>query len=249
VSGLSRVLTTGILLAAVWLPAGMVAAQERAGDVIVATAARDGGTPLTEGAAATEFRLLLPEGAACTGDSLNDNFRAETFVVPADVAPGDLRFSVSGPEPFTGGTLEDAMWPLYSNRSPFSAQLTQANASAGEPGTIGDLPPFAFTDFTVEQVPAGSYLVGVACTLPDRTVDRYWDATLQIDEDPAVEGGAIRWVVSSGQPVELPEGSDSSGSAWPVLVASGAAGIVLVALVVRRRASSTSSPTPQKEST
>ena len=69
------------------------------------------GDPISSGDASTRFFVRLPEGAACPGDSVNDQWRVNTFLIPVAQDPLDVLFGSSGPEPpWTSG-----MYPLFDN--------------------------------------------------------------------------------------------------------------------------------------
>ena len=71
-------------------------AAEKSGEhVLIATA---GVVLLREsGGSATQFSVDLPKDSMCPGDSENDNWRLQTFIIPGDVDPGTLTYSVIGP--------------------------------------------------------------------------------------------------------------------------------------------------------
>src|SRR5262245_64190200 len=73
------------------------------------------GQPLDEGGSATAFSLLLPTGAACTGDSSNSDYRVQSYFVPASVSPSSLTFDFSGPIP--NGLGANIRQPLYQTSS------------------------------------------------------------------------------------------------------------------------------------
>lgn len=136
-----------------------------------------GGSSLSSGDSATTFTLRLPAGAACTGDSPNDGYRVQSYVVPASVNPSTLTFDATGPVPNgTGGSFRQ---PLYdSTGSPYVDQQTAAADVAGGPGPIINIPNFSYAVFAPGDIPAGSYNIGVACTLGPASATQmkeYWN--------------------------------------------------------------------------
>lgn len=178
-------------------------AAERAGAVEVVDPAS--GAPLTTGHSATAFRLKLPTGAACTGDSPNAGYRIQSFLVPKAVSLDTLSFDSTGPVP-APGEYRSALIDIDS--IPFVDQQTAAAVPVGGPGPIiQPLKPFDFVEFTPPFgtfVAPGPYSIGIACTLgaPSITqLDRYWSATLTIVADLADPGpGKISWTVSVAAP-------------------------------------------------
>ena len=52
---------------------------------------------LEGGGSATPFGLRLPEGAACQGDSADDSYRVEAFLVPEGTDPGSVVYGELAP--------------------------------------------------------------------------------------------------------------------------------------------------------
>ena len=57
----------------------------------------DPNSVVRSGSANTGFRLLLPAGATCPGDSANGQWRIQTFMVPSTVDVGTLKYGGIGP--------------------------------------------------------------------------------------------------------------------------------------------------------
>jgi hypothetical protein len=170
-------------------------------DVPGAAAATDGGpalvvTPLdgstsagqtlTSGGSATLFSLLLPTGAACTGDSANDGFRVQSYMVPAAVDPNTLTFGAAGPLPSGGlGSATNFRQPLYEGVSTTGYVNAQtANASVlGGPGPVVNVPAFNLALYATGDVPPGEYKIGLACTkgtAGPTQLDKFWNAPITI---------------------------------------------------------------------
>ena len=86
------------------------AAASRSGDA-EAVQANNRLRPFTEGTHESAFSLRLPRGATCPGDSMNDDWRVQSFVVPSTDDPGALRYMVTGPE----GPENDARVAIYTS--------------------------------------------------------------------------------------------------------------------------------------
>ncbi|MEZ5250274.1 MAG: hypothetical protein R2713_14015 [Ilumatobacteraceae bacterium] len=131
------------------------------GSVVIAA---PDGTPLASGGSATPYTLVLPEGSTCPGDSANDDWRVQTFLIPASHDPGQVEYGVIGPE----GT----QFPLFAfDTKPYAHQLLPVNAGPGMEARIPLLPELTFTIFPPDAVAPGRYRIGVAHVLPpDRQV-------------------------------------------------------------------------------
>lgn len=165
----------------------------RTGDV------RQPGQPIASGTSATEFTFTLPDGAACTGDSANDGYRVQSYMVPAAVDPASLQFNFDGPIPT--GTGASFSQPLYDVGT--SAYLNGQTANAtnpGGPGPVVNVPAFSFAVWAPGDIGAGTYNVGIACTLgPASTTqnDKFWNATMTIAVAAAGGPAQITWVAAS----------------------------------------------------
>jgi hypothetical protein len=156
------------------------------------------GQPLDAGGSATEFSLLLPTGAACTGDSANAGYRVQGYMVPAAVAPGSLTFDATGPVP--NGLGASFRQPLYTALgSGFVDAQTSAATVAGGPGPVVNIPALSLGVFSPGNIPAGEYNLGVACTLGTASatqLDRFWNVTMTIASDAADAPAGVTWTVS-----------------------------------------------------
>ncbi len=206
---------TGIVLSAVMLgvtalgmsPSGVsrAGAAEKAGAALVVTPC-DGSPgscqPLAAGDSSTPFSLLLPTGAACTGDTTNGGYNVTSFMVPSSVDLDALQFDpVQGPNP--PGLGADFRQPLYEvSTSAFTQRLTADATTPGGPGPVLDIPAF-FLDGTVGlqpgDVPPGTYEIGIACIkgpASDTQLDNYWVAELEVTEDTEDPVG-IAWTAQA----------------------------------------------------
>jgi hypothetical protein len=196
-------------------------AQAQAAGEVVVVEADNLAKELTGGGSATVFTLRLPDGASCPGDSANDQYRVQSFIVPSADDPGIFTYGSIKPD-------GEGRWALYGvDTRPFVHALTERNDGAGLPGRIGGLPPLSFAVFPPGELPEGAYRIGVACTRFRKT-ERYWDTELMLLTGPDDEPGQLRWHLAS---VDPSSGDGSSGATGLALVAAAAA---LVAFLARR---------------
>lgn len=202
------------------------------GDVVIATSS---GEPATNGGSTTPFRLLLPEGAACPGDSASGNWLVQTFLIPAGDDPGTIEYGFSGPE----GT----QFPLYAlDTTAVAHQVTQIAPTPDAEGVINELPEFSFAVFPPGYVPPGEYTIGVACEYY-RTTARYWDAQIVIEANPEDQPAQLTWRLPDA--ASFQPGDEGSSPLWWLVVAGVlAAGVAAVALFRRRPPIAPISPTP-----
>jgi hypothetical protein len=195
-----------------------------AGDVRIVDAS---GALVSEGQGATTFAVELPSGSSCPGDSLHDQWRVMTFVVPSDVDPARLTYNSIGPE-------GDGFYALYGlDTNPLVEVLTAANDAPGLPGLILGLPAASFEIFPPGTLPDGQYKVGVACTYFDDTA-LYWDTEIAVTRDVDDQPAEIRWeVVSHG--ARLSEGEADGTSTAPALIGVGVVGAVALVWFLSNR--------------
>lgn len=212
-------LVLGLLVAVLWTGIAAATGADAGDAAVVAHGAS--AEPRTQGGSATPFSLRLPDGAACPGDSADDGYRVQGFLLPEAVDPAGVRYRSIGPA--------DAGYALYDEFSrPFVQVQTAKAEEDGGPGLILDLPTLDLAVFPRGELRPGRWRVGVACTLTNETV-RFWDAQLRITEDRADEPAGLRWRVL---------GADAtSGGGTPALLPIAGIGAVVVGavVVVRRR--------------
>lgn len=193
-----------------------------------------------KGSANTGFRLLLPAGATCPGDSPNGQWRIQTFMVPDGVDVGTLQYNGAGPK-------GENQFPLYTGDN---AQRSWVNKLLGlntstEPATpVPALPIFSFAAVSVVKVAEGPYRIGVACTLFGATA-QYWDTRIAVSGSSLGNESSFRWSV-----LDLAPPPPSEGVSLLVILAVALVGLLGAAAVVvallKARSSSHSSPL-QKE--
>ncbi len=180
-------------------------------EVRAAATSPNAGQLLSGGGTAEQFTLVNPTFAACSGDSANDGYRIQSYVVPAAINPETLTFDSNGPIP--AGTGAALRVPLFNsvNGVPFVDRNT-----AVETGQIVGVPAFSFAVFGAEGgtiVPAGTYNVGLACTLGSASatqLDKYWNVQINVTTAAADPGG-FTWTVLGQDPTTTTT-STSTGS-------------------------------------
>lgn len=220
-SWISAASLTGVVLIAFtsYVPASAAAKGEDAGEAIVVAGAGET-RGLSGGGSKTEFSIRLPDGASCPGDSRNDGYRIQSFMVPAGVDLSTLLYRSVRPE-------GEGRYPLYDVHTTPYVQVQTADADeSGQPGLIVNIPAFSYSVFPPGALAEGRYHVGIACTLINETI-RYWDAEVEVVTAPDDKPAEIRWSV--------PGFSDDQGSGTPWVIPVGAVAISTVALVAIRR--------------
>lgn len=209
-----------------------------AGDVVVARG--DGSTePLREGGSTTQFTLRLPEGASCPGDSANDGFRVQSFLVPAAADPAMLRYKSTKPD----GPGHYALYDVFTR--PYVQGFTAEADGPGQPGLIVNLPTFSYAVFPPGELAEGPYRIGIACTLMNETI-RFWDTRVTLMRAPDDAPAEIRWKVS-GSGVAA-GGTSSVGSVSLLAVAAIASAIAVPVVIARRRRQSRRVPISTEDS-
>ena len=209
-----------------------------AGDAVIVTPA-DRTTPLMEGDANAVFAVRIPAGATCPGDSANDDWRVQSFIVPAGTDLGTIQYGATRP-------AGEHMYALYTVEGrPYAQALLAQNPRPGLPGQILDPPPFDFHQFTPDLLPVGRYEVGVACSYYE-TVERYWDVELDLVEDTDVQPAQRRWIVveNDGTTPTAVAGETAApiGSIVAITLATLVAAVIGWRVLAARRR-----PTPSKE--
>lgn len=228
---------------------GAAPVSSDAGDVAV-VAPTNVSDEIESGQGDTPFALRLPADASCPGDSANDDWRVDSFLVPASVDPATLQFNGAGP--IGAGQL-----PLYQlSTFPFAATFTEPNEVPGDPGKIPPSPVLTFSVWApdaVEIIGEGTYAIGIACTFWGR-VGPYWDTLIDIEADPTDQVARMRWRPEASRaaapvdaastersPTDERSSTDEGSSSW-LLAALVAVVVAVVAgvLVVQHRRRSTS---------
>jgi hypothetical protein len=178
------------------------AAVRSSGDAIVV--AKDFKHPMRGGGSVDLFSLTLPAGASCPGDSVDANYRVQSFMVPANADPGTLRYEAAGP-------VVEHGWGLFTqDTNSWTNEATQRADKPGGEGLIIDIPVFTFHIFAPGEVVPGRYHIGIACTLFAAT-KRFWSTDIVVTSDPHDKPAGIAWTV-----VKPPASTSSSngGRTW-----------------------------------
>ena len=213
-------LLTAALGLSVAAPTAFAAAVDpvRSGDALIVDSS-DGSHELTHGQSATQFSLRLPSGAACPGDSANDQWRVQSFMIPSAVSPANLGYNVAGPD----GQGQFALYAVST--TPLVDSLTNQNTSPGQPGVIPAIPPLSFAAFPPGVLPAGTYRIGIACTLSRKTAN-YWDTEVVITSSPGDKPSQFVWRLPN-VPESVNQSSHGSSS-WVLPIGIGALAVVAV---------------------
>lgn len=216
-----------------------------AGDLtVVSPANRD--RPIASGASATPFTLQPPDDATCPGDSANDNWRIQGFMVPAGDDPADIVFTVNDPE-------GEGQWALYGvDTRPYVDQLLLQNDVPGRPGLLDEVPPLSFGVFLPGLIEPGDYRLGLGCTFVPRQLDRYWDVVVTIADDPQDTPAGFRWTVSApdADAAVRTASADAAGfGRWTTVagVTAGAAAVAVALQLLKLRRASAGAPTTSAE--
>ena len=190
----------------------------RAGDAVV-VGAKGGSKPIIGGGSAERFIVRLPDGAVCPGDTMTDDWRLQSFVIPAADDPAALAYGVIGP---TGAT-QYALYPVDTR--PFANAFVPAKSNPDDPALVGALPPFTFEIFPPGTLPDGRYRIGVACTYFRQTAT-YWDTEIMVTNTPDDEPAHFTWRV-----VDPPTDSSSAGGTSPWIFGAGAVVFAVLAAI------------------
>jgi hypothetical protein len=199
---------------------------------------------ITTGDASTPFRIQLDDPRECPGDSANDQWRVQSFMVPESTNLFALDFGVVGPE-------DEGEWALFGADSAartYANVLTQANTAAGRPGTIADPPVFSFAVIPADGVRAGLYRIGLSCTFFGE-VNRVWSTQIEVtdlraDTDQTAQ---FTWQVTQQQRTVSPPSSLRRVVLGAVV--AGCASLIAISFFDRRKRSARPRATAgQKES-
>jgi hypothetical protein len=181
------------------VPVASAVAVEGSAQVVAPLDGNPGaGDPLTAGGSLTSFSLRLPSGAACSGDSANDDYRVQSYMVPSSVNPGSLTFDASGPIPNGLGAAFGQ--PLYTplGSSFVNGQTASATPPPG-PGPVVNIPAFDFGVFEPGHILPGTFNLGIACTVGSASatqLDKFWNVQMTFTTDAADQPAGVAWTVS-----------------------------------------------------
>lgn len=217
-------------------PARAAAASSGSAVVVKPSGDAQAGAPLTTGTSHTNYSLKLPSDAACSGDGLA-GYRVTSYMVPASVDPGTLTYDTDGPQPSgLGADFRQPLWKTDTN--PYTGQGPQTGD-----GKIINIPTFTVSVFTIDDVPAGDYKLGLACTKPApdaSATDKFWLGTITIVADGTDPNG-FRWT-STAAPVD-PSSTTSSSTSTSTTVAGTGSSTTSTSTTLAGGATSTTSTT------
>ena len=204
-------LATLILLIAVLVP-GTADAYPSGGRATVTDPGQ--ANVLRSGGSATDFSLVLPQGAHCAGDARRDGYRVFSYLIPHGTDPHVEDFST---------TLPSRWYGMYNEN-----QYYMGFPAPGS-GQIVDIPhDLVWSRFSADLLilpgrQSGQWDAGVACVTEHFRVENTWSTTFQFNRSPSNPAG-FGWEVVS------PPGSlqDSGGLGGWAIIAFAAAGILLV---------------------
>ena len=180
---------------------------------------------LSGGTETTLFSLRLPADAACPGDSRNDDWRIQSFIIPANDDPLDLEYGLVSPE-------GQDRYPLFmADTTTYMQVFLRPNDGPGKPGVIEPVPPLSFSALESGTVATGSYRIGLACTYFRQTA-RVWDALVDLEIEPNGSAG-FAWSVPRNDAAVADSNGGSSTSLAAVVVAIGV--VISAVLVLRSR--------------
>jgi len=203
--------------------------------------------PLERGTATSAFRVLLPSGATCPGDSLHDQWRLQSFMVPKGTKIGDLRYGGIGPE----GTDQFALFTADAAQHSYNNELLPPSPAGGVEVALPALPVLSFEAVSSVPLSEGEYSIGVACTYFGATA-RYWDTPIIVSGSSVGRSADFRWRLATAPDVAR---NAESSPIWVALAAAAFIVALIGAVVLHRRrrglhpAPSHTHPLRQKEHT
>ncbi len=209
------------------------------GGSVTITAPQDASSPMTSGDSNSVFQLVLPAGASCPGDSFYDDWRVQSFFIPAGDDPGALRYGIIWPD-------GEGRRSLYTaSTQPFVHVALGRSDGEGEPGPILQPEAMTFAVYPAGLFPPGSYRIGLACSKYRETAV-YWDTEITVAEAPDVQPGGFAWsLVEESLDGASGQRNSRSSASWIPLIA-----VLLVVVggvaVLRRRSFATKQSTLQE---
>jgi len=191
------------------------------------------GRLVNSGDGATPFFIVVPDGATCPGDSANDQWRAQSFLVPEADDVLTLWFGSTGPEP----PWEANRYPMFENQNglPMSQMMLARNPAPGSPGLVEQSGETSLRVHAENDIVSGRYRIGVACAYFRQTT-QYWDLVVEVTAGADNNPKQLRWKVVEAVGTVVPESPAEQDSLLSgVLIAFGA--LVIGALVISARLS------------
>lgn len=177
-------------------------------------------TPIESGGSNTVFTMLPPDGSTCPGDSANDQWRIQSFMIPVGDDPGTIEYDVAGP----AGEGQHVVWE--TNTTGYVHESLVANLEPGQPGRLPEPPRLTFATYLPGMMEMGRYRIGLACTFFRQTA-HYWDTEIEIIADSDDFPAQFRWQVIDAPDEAVVVESSSAGGRNDLLFLGGAAAVLL----------------------
>jgi hypothetical protein len=202
-----------------------------AGDVGDVRLVQFDGMLVNSGDGTTKFFIVLPDDAACPGDSANDQWRTHSFLVREDDDVLGLWFGSSGPEP----PWENDRYPMFNvaNGLPMAQMMLQRNEVAGQPGVVEQSVETSFAVHAENGIASGRYRIGMACAYFRQTT-QFWDLVIDIATDGSTRPEGLQWTVVASEGAEVPTAPFDTEK-WVGRLIVGVGALVVLWLVVTRR--------------
>lgn len=169
-------------------------------------------TPLNSGGSATDFSVILPQGAKCPGDTAHDGYHVFSYLVPHGVSPTQVSFKGIVPSKYFGFIALGEYYFGAADTAPYT-------------GLVVNIPSFfVFSRLTPAELFAAadkraSWQGGIACVDVKGHVTNYWATSFVFTASSSDPGGFTWAVADPGRDVVAP----SSGfPTWLILVLVGA---------------------------
>lgn len=172
------------------------------------------GDPITSGGSATQFGLILPNNAACPGDTEHHGWFVSSFAIPVVDDPSQLTFKLNYPDEGVDLITVDGVPWITQATTPFT-------------GAIPTPPLFSWSryDHDTVDLPMGRWTVGIACVKGKNPLSRYWSTEVEFVASPRDPGGFTWNVIDPPKPVS--HGPSDLVVAVVVVAAALAAGSVV----------------------
>ncbi|HXW33239.1 MAG TPA: hypothetical protein VEJ87_01590 [Acidimicrobiales bacterium] len=182
--------------------------------------------PLNSGGSATQYGVLLPAGAACSGDTQHKQYHIDSYLFPKNVLPTSVSFKTGQPAQLGSdgqfGFISDGQYVGALNTAPFTGAVVGLPQSY----TWTRLTP---KDLFTEGKNTSTWNAGIACATPGGVVTNYWNTEIVFKASSSDPGG-FTWSVTKAD-------ATSPGFSLPVGVwlLIAAAVLALVAIILSRR--------------
>ena len=168
----------------------------RGGQALAATGPQTGAVivdPTTEVAltgtqgSMTPFQIELPAESACSEDTTGGGYHIYGYLVPSTTSPAALAYNSVGPA--GGFPLIEQSGSLYSAINTVAStgaipEPTPALLFGGNYGAFGS------------HIAAGAYNIGISCTTPAGTADKFWNNEIAFTADSSDPNG-FAWALVS----------------------------------------------------